>query len=97
MNCVPSGSGSKNWLAPEDADATTRRHLALNQAALKLRLVTAQRGVEVIALRWQDIDLDGGGWTIPAEHAKNKMPHRVPLNGHGDQDSQRRAAGYACR
>jgi integrase len=66
-------------LAPEDADATTRRHLALNQAALKLRLVTAQRGGEVIALRWQDVDLDGGWWTIPAEHAKNKMPHRVPL------------------
>jgi integrase len=57
---------------------------------------TARRGSDCAA-RWQDIDLDGGGWTIPAEHAKNKMPHRVPLNGHGDQDSQRRAAGYACR
>lgn len=31
-------------------------------------------------MRWQDIDLETGWWTIPAEVAKNKMAHRVPLS-----------------
>jgi integrase len=67
------------WLGrpvPDDADPI---HWKLSQAALKLRLVTAQRGGEVIAMRWQDVDLKAGWWTIPAEHSKNKLPHRVPL------------------
>jgi len=46
---------------------------------LKLRLITAQRGGEVVNMRWADVDLKAGWWTIPAEHAKNKLPHRVPL------------------
>ena len=33
----------------------------------------------MINMRWPDLDLSHGWWTIPAEHAKNKMPHRVPL------------------
>ena len=50
-------------------------------AFYKLRLLTAQRGGEVSAMRWLDIDLDGGWWTIPATSSKNKLAHRVPLNG----------------
>ncbi len=49
-------------------------------AFYRLRLLTAQRGGEVAAMRWQDVDLESGWWTIPAEHSKNKLPHRVPLN-----------------
>jgi integrase len=45
----------------------------------KLRLVTAQRGAEVASMRWQDVDLEGGWWTIPAAVSKNKLAHRVPL------------------
>ena len=30
-------------------------------------------------MRWQDVDLDGGWWTIPAGTSKNKDAHRVPL------------------
>jgi integrase len=43
------------------------------------RLLTAQRGGEVARMRWVDVDLDSGWWTIPAEHTKNGQPHRVPL------------------
>jgi integrase len=67
------------WLkqpAPKDAD---ENHWALAQAALKLRLITAQRGGEVIDMRWADVDLAARWWTIPAERSKNKLPHRVPL------------------
>lgn len=46
---------------------------------LRLRLLTAQRGGEVEKMRWADLDLEAGWWTIPAEHAKNKLSHRVPL------------------
>ncbi len=48
-------------------------------AVFKLRLITAQRGGEVIHMRWQDLDLVNGWWTIPSAHSKNKLPHRVPL------------------
>jgi len=46
----------------------------------KLRLLTAQRGGEVLSMRWADVDLESRWWTIPAERSKNKMPHRVWLS-----------------
>ena len=49
-------------------------------AATKLRLLTAQRGGEVFSMRWTDLDLEGGWWTIPATVAKNAQSHRVPLS-----------------
>jgi integrase len=48
-------------------------------AAVRMRLLTAQRGGEVIKMRWRDLDLETGWWTIPAEHSKNGQAHRVPL------------------
>jgi len=48
-------------------------------AALKVRLLTAQRGGEVARMRWADLDLDAGWWTIPGEHTKNGRTHRVAL------------------
>jgi len=48
------------------------------EAFYKLRLLTAQRGGEVTGMRWQDVDLDAGWWTIPAASVKNKLAHRVP-------------------
>lgn len=56
-------------------------------AAIKVRLLTGQRGGEVARMRWVDIVLPPnepkvpqiGWWTIPGEHTKNSKPHRVPL------------------
>lgn len=48
--------------------------------AFKLRLLTAQRGGEVLAMRWAEVDLTARWWTIPSERSKNKMPHRVWLS-----------------
>jgi integrase len=50
------------------------------RAWLRLRLLTAQRGGEVLRIRWSDVDLVSKWWTIPSEMAKNKLSHRVPLN-----------------
>jgi integrase len=47
-------------------------------ASYKLRLLTAQRGVEILRMKWADIE--GGWWTIPAALAKNRLQHRVPLS-----------------
>ena len=47
----------------------------------QLRLLTAQRGMEIKTMRWQDIELSSGWWTIPPGIAKNKLAHRVPLSG----------------
>jgi integrase len=44
----------------------------------KLRLLTAQRGGEIVSMRWQDVE--GGWWTIPGAVAKNGLSHRVPLS-----------------
>jgi len=44
----------------------------------KMRLLTAQRGVEVLKMRWRDVD--GDWWTIPAEIAKNGLAHGVPIS-----------------
>jgi integrase len=48
-------------------------------ALLKVRLLTAQRGGEVMRMRWNDLDLDSKWWTIPGTDTKNGEPHRVPL------------------
>jgi len=48
--------------------------------ALRLQLITAQRKGEVAGAEWTDFDLKNGWWTIPAEKAKNGIPHRVPLS-----------------
>jgi integrase len=50
----------------------------LTAATFKLRLLTAQRGIEVLSMRWED--LDGDWWEIPAEVAKNGLVHRIPLS-----------------
>ena len=31
-------------------------------------------------MRWADVDLESGWWTIPATDTKNGEPHRVPLS-----------------
>ena len=48
--------------------------------ALRLQLVTAQRPGEVLGACWEEFDLETSWWTVPAEHAKNKLSHRVPLS-----------------
>jgi len=49
-------------------------------ATWQLRLLTAQRANEVHDLTWDELDLAGGWWTLPATRSKNKLSHRVPLS-----------------
>lgn len=64
---------------PHDDPTVDPRLWTLARGVLLLRLLTAQRGQEVVGMRWADLDLAAGLWTIPAAHTKNKIAHRVPL------------------
>ncbi len=48
--------------------------------ALRFAILTAARSGEVRGARWQEIDLVGAVWTIPAERMKAGREHRVPLS-----------------
>ncbi|MGJ0528293.1 tyrosine-type recombinase/integrase [Burkholderia gladioli] len=48
--------------------------------ALEVLILTATRTNEVIGATWQEFDLDGGVWTIPAERMKMRKEHRIPLS-----------------
>lgn len=56
------------------------REDAVIAAVFRLRLLTAQRGGEVLGATWAEVDLQRGWWTIPAERSKNGLAHRVPLS-----------------
>jgi integrase len=62
--------------APDDPLCPVSPALA---ALLKMRLLTGQRGGELVRMKWADVDLDAGWWTIPTTDTKNGEPHRVPL------------------
>lgn len=47
--------------------------------ALEFMLLTAARTGEVIAARWDEIDLEKATWTVPAVRMKAGRAHRVPL------------------
>jgi integrase len=49
----------------------------LAAGSLKFRLLTAQRGGEVMGMRWDEVD--GDWWTVPPERSKNGLTHSVPL------------------
>jgi integrase len=61
------------WKALDDEDIVIA-------AVFRLRLLTAQRGGEVLGATWSEIDLASAWWTIPAERSKNGLAHRVPLS-----------------
>ncbi|MBF0635285.1 MAG: tyrosine-type recombinase/integrase [Nitrospinae bacterium] len=63
------------WLGLDNAGMTHGVRLAL-----RLLLVTAQRKSEVVSAPKSEFDLNAKVWTIPADRAKNKLAHRIPLS-----------------
>lgn len=47
---------------------------------LRMLALTAQRRTEVAAMRWGDVDLEAGTWTLSASATKNARAHLVPLS-----------------
>jgi integrase len=63
----------------KNADDSHLKVKTLSAGIMKLRLLTAQRGAEVMSMEWDELDIEKGWWTIPGEKAKNGLSHRVPL------------------
>ena len=77
------------WKALEaDHDADTRD-------ALLLLLYTGQRRGNVLAMRWSDVDLEHGIWTLGAADTKQRAAQSTPLTGQAGAILQRRRAGAA--
>lgn len=60
--------------------ATTSTEPAAFGAIVRTLLLTAQRREEVSQMRWDELDLEGATWTIPAERYKTGKPNKVPLS-----------------
>ena len=48
--------------------------------ALEFTILTAARSGEVLGARWDELDLDGAMWAVPAARMKGAREHRVPLS-----------------
>ena len=60
--------------------ARLRERDSVSARALELLILTAARSGEIRGATWQEVDLDKGLWTIPAERMKAGREHTVPLS-----------------
>lgn len=69
------------WRACESPDSVENLHLSqLMTLALRLAMVTLQRGNEICGARIGEFDFDARTWTIPGGRTKNHRTHTVPLS-----------------
>jgi integrase len=52
---------------------------AMAARALEFLILTAARSGEVLGAQWDEFDLEGALWTVPAARMKAGVEHRVPL------------------
>lgn len=60
--------------------AELRAQSGTSALALEFTILTAARTNEVIAARWEEVDLEKKLWTVPAERMKAGKEHVVPLS-----------------
>lgn len=46
---------------------------------IRLLVLTGARASEIGGMRWSELDLDAGAWTLPAERSKNHRKHTITL------------------
>lgn len=64
-------------------------------AFYRLLILTGQRKSEVAGMAWSELDRPSAVWKIPAERAKNKSPHLVPLSAPAIAELDRLAEGQS--
>jgi integrase len=79
LECLASEVEDKTDDAAQKLRRAKARVTPATAQAFQVQLLTAQRPGETQKMRWADVDLESGWWTIPATVAKNKLAHRVPL------------------
>jgi integrase len=60
--------------------AELRQREGVAVKALQFLILTAARAGEVLGAAWDEIDLDGATWMVPATRMKSGKEHRVPLS-----------------
>ena len=75
QEALPHGEVAGAIQAVRQSDATASVKLAF-----EFLVLTACRSGEVRLARWDEINLEEGEWTVPAERMKSKREHRVPLS-----------------
>ena len=60
--------------------AALREREGIAARALEFVIATAARTGEVLGARWNEMDIAGAVWTVPAERMKGAREHRVPLS-----------------
>lgn len=79
IGAPPEPSDARSNSDNEDSESDKPAVTPATAQAFQVQLLTAQRPGEVRSMRWADVDLESGWWSIPAALAKNGKPHRVPL------------------
>ena len=59
---------------------SSHRASASSKLALEFLVLRAARSAEVRKATWDEIDIEGAMWTVPAERMKANREHRVPLS-----------------
>ena len=69
-------------LSDSELGAVWRASHGLGQygAGVRLLALTGQRRSEVFGMTWQEIDMAGRVWALPAARAKNGRQHSIPLS-----------------
>ena len=80
QRALPHGEVAGAIQAVRQSDATASVKLAF-----EFLVLTACRSGEVRLARWDEMNLEDGEWTIPAERMKNKRDHRVPLSARAQE------------
>ncbi|WP_267461344.1 site-specific integrase [Aureimonas sp. SA4125] len=71
----------------------------LSRLAFEFLILTAARTSEALGARWDEINMEGALWTVPADRMKAGRIHRVPLSARSLQILDRAAAlggGSSC-
>lgn len=70
-----------------------REKKGISPKAFEFLILTAARSGEVLGAKWDEIDLQGKVWTIPAERMKAGREHRIPLSARAVTIINEMAAG----
>jgi integrase len=67
-------------LLRQDQAKPKRQEKAIATLALEFLILTAARSVEVMGMRWGEVDLQKRLWVVPGSRMKSGRQHRVPLS-----------------
>lgn len=60
--------------------AVLQSRTSIGRLALEALILTAARSGEIRGAKWEELDLDAGTWTVPAQRMKAGRAHVVPLS-----------------